>query len=447
MNISHVGLSGLLASQAGLDMSARNTANLLTPGYTRQGTLVTARSGGGADVAALVRYEDRYKSQQVWNTTAREGRYLATESYYAQLEEVMGLQDGSVKGGVDAFFAALDEVSTSPTSVPLRQQVISAAQGLVKRFDSLRQTLHGQQDAVRQQVGTSAGQVGALAATVGRLNERIAEAMAIGGTTSELVDQRDRALTELAGLVEIRVVEQGDGMVDVSLANGLPLVAGKLPARMELLPATDGTVHLQLSMGGAQFPLAGVQAGGALGGMSAYAADVLLPQLAYADTLAAELASRVNASLTAGFGTDGQPGLPLFLVDAATGRLSVNPAIDQTRLGFSAVAGEPGNSENLSDIVGVRLQTFVLSTLGQVSVGDAYTMMVGQLGSDSQANAAMLQTAATLRQQAEQDLMSVSGVNSEEEVVRISELLQAYQANMKVISVANEIFDSLIQAF
>src|SRR5690606_20279900 len=238
-------------------------------------------AGGGAQVTSLVRYEDRYKSQQVWNTTARESRYAANESYFVQLEEVMGLQDGSVKGGIDAFFAALDEVSTSPTSVPLRQQVIAAAEGLVKRFDSLRQTLYGQLDAVRQQVGTSAAQVGSLTATIARLNERISETAAVGGSTSELVDQRDRALTELAGLVEIRVVEQRDGMVDVSLAKGPPLVTGKLPARLELLPATDGSLRLELSMGAARFPLAGEDAGGAIGGMSSYASGVLLPQLDY----------------------------------------------------------------------------------------------------------------------------------------------------------------------
>ncbi|RRN81236.1 MULTISPECIES: flagellar hook-associated protein FlgK [Pseudoxanthomonas] len=447
MNITHIGLSGLLASQAGMDMSARNTANLNTPGYTRQGTLVTARAGGGVAVTALTRFEDRYKSQQVWNTTARAASYSATEPYFAQLEEVMGLEDGSVKGGIDAFFASLDEVSTSPTSVPLRQQVISAAEGLVKRFDSLRQTLYGQLDAVRQQVAASAGQVGNLTATVARLNERIAETAALGGSTSELVDQRDRALTELAGLVEIRVVENGDGTVDVALAKGPPLVAGKLAARLELLPATDGGIDLQLSLGAATFPLAGEQAGGAIGGMSGYASGVLAQQLEFTQALAAELATRVNAGLTSGYGIDGLPGLELFLVDPATGRISVNPDITQARLGFSAVAGEPGNSENLAEVLGVRLQTFALAGLGEVSVGDAYTMMVGQLGSDSQNNGAMLQTAITLRQQAEQDLASVSGVNSEEEVVRISELLQAYQANMKVISVAGEMFDSLIQAF
>lgn len=447
MKISYIGLSGLLATQSSMDTSARNIANLLTPGYTRQGTVLASRAAGGVDVARLVRYEDRYKSQQLWNSTAREGVYAAMEPYFSQLEEVMGLEEGSVKGGIDAFFAALNEVSTGPTSIPLRQQVLSAAEGLVTRFDALRDTLYGQLDAVRQQAATSAAQVSDLSATVAALNERIAELTAAGGVPSELIDQRDRALLELARLAEIRVAEQPDGMVDVTLAQGTPLVRGKLAARAETVANADGTFGLKLSMGAAEFPLDATRAGGSIGGLAAYAGQVLLPQLEYTHTLAAELASRINAALTSGYGTDGQPGQPLFLVDAATGRLSLNPAVDQVNLGFSSAPGEPGNTDNLAALIDVRLQPFVLPGLGQVTVGDAYTIMVGKLGSDSQNNAASLETAATLRSQAELDLLSVTGVNSEEEAVRMSELLQAYQANMKVISVANRIFDTLIEAF
>ena len=59
MKISYIGLSGLLATQSSMDTSARNIANLLTPGYTRQGTVLASRAAGGVDVARLVRYEDR----------------------------------------------------------------------------------------------------------------------------------------------------------------------------------------------------------------------------------------------------------------------------------------------------------------------------------------------------------------------------------------------------
>ncbi|MBD9370954.1 flagellar hook-associated protein FlgK [Xanthomonas sp. XNM01] len=446
MSITHIGLSGLMASQTGLNMASRNTANLLTTGYTRQGVLLSARVGGGVEVNALLRYADTYKSQQLWSTQAQEGRYGATESYFRQLEEVMGLGEGSVKGGVDAFFATLDEVSTEPTSVPLRQQVISAADNLVKRFDSLRQTLFGQLEATRQQAFTIVDQANTLADTIARLNERIGEAAATGGAPSELLDQRDRAIGELATLVGVRVVHHPDGMVDVSLENGPPLVAGKLAGRMQAVTAANGTFSLGMTLGGSQFGLVGERMGGSLGGLYGYANDVLVTQLDSTHALASELATRINASLTAGYGTDGLPGSGLFVIDAASGRISLDPAATQARLGFSSSATEPGNSDNLAAIIDVRTQTFALPGLGTVSIGDAYTMMVGKLGSDSKSSQASLETAATLREQAHLSLLSISGVNSEEEVIRISELLQAYQANMKVISVANELFDTTLNA-
>lgn len=446
MSITNIGLSGLMASQMGLNMASRNTANLLTTGYTRQGVLLSARVGGGVEVTSLLRYSDTYKSQQLWNTQAQEGRFGASESYFLQLEEVMGLGEGSVKGGLDAFFATLDEVSTEPTSVPLRQQVISAADNLVKRFDNLRQTLFDQLEATRQQAYTTVEQTNTLAATIARLNQKIGEAASTGGAPSELLDQRDRAISELSTLVGVRVTHHTDGMVDVSLENGPPLVAGKLAGRMQVEPATNGTFSLSMSLGNSQFGLIGERMGGSLGGLYAYANDVVVTQLDNTHTLAAELATRINTSLTGGFGTDGLAGSGLFVIDPTTGRITLDPAATQERLGFSASATEPGNSDNLAAIIDVRTQTFALSGLGTVSIGDAYTMMVGKLGSDSKSNQASQETAATLREQAQLSLLSISGVNSEEEVIKISELLQAYQANMKVISVANEIFDTTLNA-
>lgn len=74
-------------------------------------------------------------------------------------------------------------------------------------------------------------------------------------------------------------------------------------------------------------------------------------------------------------------------------------------------------------------------------------MLVGKLGSASQQNKASLATAGEIREQAELAWLSVSGVSSEDEVVNISEYLNMYQANMKVISVANDLFTSTINMF
>jgi flagellar hook-associated protein 1 FlgK len=72
---------------------------------------------------------------------------------------------------------------------------------------------------------------------------------------------------------------------------------------------------------------------------------------------------------------------------------------------------------------------------------------VGKLGIDSQQNQSQLATATTIRQSSEDDWKSTSAVNTDEEAINLVEFQNMYQANMKVIAVANTLFDSTLQMF
>ncbi|MFC4762296.1 flagellar hook-associated protein FlgK [Dyella koreensis] len=444
MSITYTGLSGALAAQSGLGMAARNTANLLTTGYTRQGVLLTPRVGGGVNVGALIRFADNYKTQQMWTSNSTLGRHAAAESYYKQLEEVMGLGEGSVKAGIDAFFGSLDEVSTDPTNVALRQQVITAADGLSKSINSMLHALTRQIDTARQQSQATAEQINMLSGTVSVLNQEISKAQATGSVPSELIDQRDQAIDKLSALIDVQTVRQPDGSIDVSIANGPPLVAGHQVGKITVQPNANGTFSLALDVLGTTYPLDGQTIGGSLGGLSEYVEQTLQPQLEANKQLAGELANRINRQLQAGFDSNGNQGLELFAYDPATGQLSINPAITQAELGFSGNSQDPGNSDNLLALIELRKDRITLPLVGEVSLGDAYTMLVGKVGSASQQNQHALGRATEIRKQAELDWLSVSGISQEEETVKISEFLNMYNANMKVISVANEMFESTL---
>lgn len=77
-------------------------------------------------------------------------------------------------------------------------------------------------------------------------------------------------------------------------------------------------------------------------------------------------------------------------------------------------------------------------------LGDAYTQLTSRLAMGSQQNQASLSTAQTVRNQAESSWKSTSGVNQDEEAINLMQYQQMYQANMKVIAVANELFDSTL---
>ncbi len=446
MSITRIGLSGALAAQASMNMAARNIANLQTPGYTRQGVLLASRVGGGVDVKSLIRFGDHYKTQQMWASAGPVGQYSAGASYFKQLEEVMGLEDGSVKFAMDKFFGALDEASADPTNPALRQQVLMAAGGMATSFNNLQQMMRGQLDTVRQQSAATAEQINSLSGSIADLNRLIAEAEANGGAPSELIDQRDNAIDQLSALVDVRTVRHPDGTVDVTLAGGTPLVAGNQVGKVSVETGADGTFSLKLEMGGTQYPLDGAKVGGQLGGLSNFANETLLPQMEAIRALAGEIADNFNKQLMAGFGMNGTPGKPLFTFDPATGRMTVND-MKPEELGFSGDPKTPGNSDNLLKLIELRGLRIDLPGFGETTLGDGYTLLVGKLGAQSQQNQSMLAMATEVRRQSEEAWLSVSGVNQDEEAINVSEAMQVYSANMKVISIAKEMFDSTINAF
>jgi flagellar hook-associated protein 1 FlgK len=83
---------------------------------------------------------------------------------------------------------------------------------------------------------------------------------------------------------------------------------------------------------------------------------------------------------------------------------------------------------------------------GQVSLTDVGASMIANVGSTAARASADLAVQSALRQQAELDVESVSGVNLEEEAVNMLRYQEAYLAASKIITVANDLFQSLLNA-
>jgi flagellar hook-associated protein 1 FlgK len=452
MSILNNALSGALASQLALSSSSQNIANLQTKGYTRQAALLSAvapaagstQAGNGVRISSLLRFSDNYKTQQLWRTASDLGQHSQTQPYMTQLETVMGNDDANLSGGIDKFFASLNAVAgVDPTSTPLRQQVVTAAGLLSQRFNSLNNVYNSQLQSVRQQRTAIVDSANTSIAAIATLNARIANANATGSNASSLIDQRDQAIDSLASQMGLEVSDQPDGTRNVSLKTGQSLVLGGVAGKLSV--SGGAAQAFSLSFAGTTFDLDVTRAGGQLGGLSAYEKDVLLPMQTNVAEMARQIADKVNAQLALGKTMDGNPGKPLFVYNtgSTSNMLQVASGFQTSDLAFSG-DGTPGDTGNLQKLADIKNQTITLTGLGSVLLSDADTQLVGKLAVDSQQNKGALETFQTMRQQAEADWQSTSGVNQDEEAVNLVEYQNMYQANMKVMSVANALFDATL---
>ena len=455
MTLIYNALSGALAAQAALSATSQNVANVMTPGYTRQGALLASvqplqggvlSAGSGVAVPSLLRFSDGYKSLQLWSAASELGLRATAQPYLTQIEQVLGDDESGINSGLDAFFSAINAASVDPTSNPLRQQVITTADALAQRFNSLNQVLSNQRASVAQQRLTAVAQINTLSGQIAKLNAEVALTQGTGVNPSGLIDARDSKIDELAALVALQVVEQPDGSRSVSLRGGQPLVVGARAATLSAQTHPDGSQTLKVDFANESFSLANTRLGGSLGGLAEFEDGSLAPLMASITSMAQQLAQNVNTQLAAGYAVDGTPGQPLFTFDStgATGVLNVNAGMTAADLAFSQNAATPGNSDNLLALIALKSQPVTLPSLGSVSLSDAVTQLVAQLGMASQQNTAGLTTAQTVRNQAEESWKSTSGVNLDEEAANLIQYQQMYQANMKVVAVANELFNSTL---
>ena len=450
MSIISNALSGSIAAQAALNAASQNIANLQTAGYTRQGVLLSSlgagvgvrSAGNGVEVSALLRFADAYKSQQMWRAASDQGARAQTQPYLTQLERVMGDNASSISNGIDGFFASLNAAAVDPTSTPLRQQIVTSADAMAQRFNSISTVMGNQLLSVQQQRSAIVPQANTALANIAVLNQRISTSAASGTNVSSLMDARDQLIDGLAAQMGIDVLDQPDGSRNVALKSGQPLVIGSLAATLSSNMTNTGDQTLTLDFAKSSYTLDPVAIGGQMGGLGDFEQNTLKPLQQSLQDMATQLTSKINTQLALGKTMAGAAGGPLLAY--ANGKLGITPAFNAKDLALS-LTGAAGDSGNLQKLIDIKNQPISVSWVGNVLMSDADTQLVGKLGIYSQQNQALLKTSNTVRAQAVDDWKSTSGVNKDEEAMNLVEFQNMYQANMKVISVANTLFDATLQ--
>ncbi|MBT5293911.1 MAG: flagellar hook-associated protein FlgK [Cellvibrionales bacterium] len=134
--------------------------------------------------------------------------------------------------------------------------------------------------------------------------------------------------------------------------------------------------------------------------------------------------------------------LPVYLGYQVS--LAGSPDVGDT---FSIGFNDSGAGDNRNALALASLQTADILDNGSLSIAQGYSQLVAQVGSQT--------GAANIDREAVQSLLfqttarrdSVAGVNLDEEAARLIQFQQSYTASAQIITVAREIFDTLLGAF
>ena len=335
-DLLNIGLSGLAAYKTSLAVTGHNITNVNTPGYTRQDTVQATRipqfSGAGYIGSGTTLVEIRRSYSEFLTTQVRTSTALSSdvEAYRSQIEQLDSLLAGTTTGitpSLQKFFSSLQTAAEDPANIPARQLVLSEAEGLARRFNTVYDRISEQNEFINKQMVAVSDQVNRLATSVAGYNEAIAVAAANGQQPNDLLDAREEAIRQLSTYVGVTVVAQDDSSVNLFVGSGQPLVVGSTTSRLEVVPGRGDPTRFEVNFvsGGSSQGITSLLTGGELGGLIRYRAETLDPTLNSLGRLALAVSDQVNTQLGQGLDLKGQVGTALFgdFNDAALAALRV----------------------------------------------------------------------------------------------------------------------------
>jgi flagellar hook-associated protein 1 FlgK len=440
-------LSALFANQQALETSANNVANANTPGFSRQrpvfvpGDPVTVGSlsfGMGVVLEKIQSLRDPLLELRLDQQSQQQGKLDSTLGALQQIQVTFSGTDSGIGSAVTQFFDSLQQLSTDPSSLSLRQGVLTAAGNLATVFNTSSQNLLTQRANLDLNVTQTVDDINTLTAQIATVNGQITNLENLKEDASAFIDKRTTLMRQLSGLVDVSVIQTEHGIA-LTTSNGTPLVSEATSFPLKTFVSTDGTEHI-LAEGK---DITSSLSGGKLGGLIAVR-DTTIPGLqSNLDQLAAGLATALNTAHRAGFDLNGNAGGDLFVSPPAGGvgaASALSVAIADPALLAASSDGTPGSNGNLIVLSAVHDQAVVA---GQKPL-DFYSRLVFQVGSDTANASADLTASSLILQQLEDQRASISGVSLDEEAANIVRYQTAYQAAARVVTTVNSLLDAAV---
>lgn len=487
-------LTGLTASQRGLDVVSRNIANADTEGYTRK-TLTQYNEiingyGFGVRTGNIERVLDKALQRELLTRDSQAARHSAVESYLLKMDAVQGRPDSELSVGNlvkelhNGFVGLLDQ----PDSLTLQRQVLDQADTLARRLNQVSDTVNTLRNQAQAEINDLIGQVNHHLSRIDDLNRSLTKATLAGETAPDLEDKRDQSLRELAKLVDISYFRTGTGEIKINAANGQPLLDSSFQP-FSTSPATlNASSYYEAGNPASPIPpilLGGTTdmtpflTGGRLGGLIELRDEILPTMQAELDGLAVTMARRFeDAGLTLFTDSTGTvpggyvapPAALAYVGFASSIRVAAAIQADPSILrdgdaGQPGGATYPGYRDQLQAVVddvfgtpasaaldfptadlGPGPRTLSTRLMAGATLAAYANEMVTANGMLRAETTRQLDAAEAIRDRFQEHLGNESGVNIDQEIGLLIQLQRSYSSSARVITTNREMFAELLQA-
>ena len=531
--------TALFTTQKALNVVSHNIANVNTEGYTRQRVVLETPSpvnfgglyyGTGVSLKKIERVYDRFLWLNLNNARSELEMYEMKSQVLQDLEGVMNDLEGTgLNEPLTDFFNAFHDLASNPASYSERAMVLSTAEVLVDTFHTIDTRIRNRVSSINSEITQLVKDINSLAEQLADINTQIISLEVSGASNNDLLDKRDLLLKELAEMIDISIVENERGQVDVYVGGRFILLTGGHVSELDVEIDGDNDMLYKVTTGGVNIndEITGGRIKGLIDGRSSF-----LDTLDKIDLLSATLVKEINLQHRQGYGLDLSTnvdfftshtvttapkssntggavisngtitdlsaitlddyeirfssstsyvifnvdtgkvvttgtyssgnqivfdGLGVVITDGTSGpqtgdvftvsvtkdmakNISVSISDTDKIAAAATSAGVPGDNENALALADI----FDSSVIDGTTFSDYYKTVVADIGTLSSETSKKYDAQKLIVEQLDIEHESISGVSIEEEAIRLIELQSAYEAAAKIISVADEMFETLL---
>lgn len=226
-------LAGVNTTQKSLSVIAGNVANANTPGYVAESVnQVEVASGGLAgtsvDFAGINRNLNTLLQSQLWTETSGASYAGLAAQYYQQLQPIYGTPGSP--SSFDAVYAgftnAVQALAANPSAATAQTAVIGAAQAVTQNLNAMTGTIQQLRTQAEQSIAGDVNTANNLLAQIAQINGKLEGTTQLDSAAAALEDQRGQAVTQLAQLLNVTIIQNPDNQVSIFTGTGQQLVGG-----------------------------------------------------------------------------------------------------------------------------------------------------------------------------------------------------------------------------
>lgn len=469
VNMFNIGKSGLMISKKSMTTTGHNIANVNTEGFSRQNVDQTAGPvipagkltfGSGAWAKAVTRVSDEYLERRIQGEHKNFANVEEKDVYLQQTEQIFNESNNDgLNQLATRFFNEFRKLSSDPANTAVRASVREASAQLTADVNRMSNELKEVSRNIDARIEGYVRELNSLAHEVRDLNLLIEKAEMGGGTAADLLDKRDLALKKLGAMADISTSKDNNGRVTVTMGGHAPIVVGEIVNELEVMRTPpdeksgkkEGSLDIFIKEP-VPHKLSDKLRTGRLGGLLEVRDQVIATSQDKIDKVAYLITKEVNNIHRQGFGLDGGTNRAFFReLDGQAGaaekmKLSAEIMNSLDAIGAAKEPGAPSDNRisvalsGLGDMKGIA---------GDASstVLDVYNGMVSELAVKTQANSKSLVFQKDVLSQLENVREGLVGVNLDEETANLVRFQHAYAASAKVLQVADETLQTVINTF